>query len=153
MSVRASRARSKLRDEELWAAAAEEVASGLIRTGLWAKALAESSGDEGAAKSRYLQLRFDALKDEAALAEEKRLTTKRNRERALRRVAKVSGRSTYSDELLAALRWLKARNYHVSEKKNGWVIREPLGGRCKRNSDQELIAYAMEWTNFSFNGD
>ena len=147
-SARASRARSKLQEEELWAAAAEEVASGVIRPGLWAQALAESSGDEGAAKSRYLKLRFETMKDEAALAEEQSLTTKRNRERALRKVAKVSGRFAYSggysDELLAALLWLKDRNYHATKREDYWIIREHYGGRHKCADEREVISYAME---------
>ena len=44
-SAKAKLAASKLAEEQLYAQAAEEVASGQIRQGLWAKAIAETGGD------------------------------------------------------------------------------------------------------------
>ena len=64
-STKAKLAASKLAEEQLYAQAAEEVASGQIRQGLWAKALAESDGDETAAKGRYLKLRVEIMRAEA----------------------------------------------------------------------------------------
>ena len=64
-SAKAKLAASKLAEEQLYAQAAEEVASGQIRQGLWAKAIAETGGDEAAAKAHYLKLRVEIMKAEA----------------------------------------------------------------------------------------
>ena len=56
---------SKLAEEQLYSKAAEEVASGQIRQGPWAKALAEADCDESAAKGRYLKLRVEIMRAEA----------------------------------------------------------------------------------------
>ena len=66
-SAKAKLAASKLAEEQLYAQAAEEVASGQIRQGLWVKAIAETGGDEAAAKARYLMLRVEIMQAEAAL--------------------------------------------------------------------------------------
>jgi len=63
-SAKAKLAASKLAEERLYAQAAEEVASGQIRLGLWAKAIAETGGDEAAAKANYLKLRVEIMKAE-----------------------------------------------------------------------------------------
>ena len=68
-STRAKLAASKIAEEQLYAQAAEEVAAGVIRQGLWAKAIAESDGDEAAAKARYIKLRVELLIAEADLTE------------------------------------------------------------------------------------
>ena len=68
-STRAKLAASKIAEEQLYAQAAEEVAAGVIRQGLWAKAIAESDGNEAAAKARYIKLRVELLIAEADLAE------------------------------------------------------------------------------------
>jgi hypothetical protein len=64
-SAKAKLAASKLAEGQLYSQAAEEVASGQIRQGLWAKALAEADGDESAAKGRYLKLRVAIMRAEA----------------------------------------------------------------------------------------
>lgn len=64
-SAKAKLAASKLAEEQLYAHAAEEVASGQIRQGLWAKAIAETGGDEAAAKAHYLKLRVEIMRAEA----------------------------------------------------------------------------------------
>lgn len=63
-SAKAKLAASKLAEEQLYALAAEEVASGQIRQGLWAKAIAETGGDDAAAKARYLKLRVEIMRAE-----------------------------------------------------------------------------------------
>ena len=68
-STKAKLAASKLAEEQLYAQAAEEVASGQIRQGLWAKALAEADGDETAAKGRYLKLRVEIMRAEAEVTD------------------------------------------------------------------------------------
>ena len=64
-STKAKLAASKLVEEQLYEAAANEVASGQIRQGIWAQAIAQSDGNEAAAKARYLKLRVEIMKAEA----------------------------------------------------------------------------------------
>ena len=52
-SAKAKLAASKLAEEQLYAQAAEEVASGQIRQGLWAKAIAETGGDYDSLKAGF----------------------------------------------------------------------------------------------------
>ena len=54
-------------EEAIYQAVAEEIASGVRRDGLWAKAIAETGGSIDAAEARYIQLRAQSLIDEAAL--------------------------------------------------------------------------------------
>ena len=61
-SAKAKLAASKLAEEQLYAQAAEEVASGQIRQGLWAKAIAETGGDEAAATAHHLKLVLKSLR-------------------------------------------------------------------------------------------
>ena len=65
-TIKARFAVSKLASEKLYEMAVEEIASGNIRTGLWAKAVAETGGDEAAANARYLKLRVDTMKAQVA---------------------------------------------------------------------------------------
>lgn len=64
-STKAKLAASKLVEEQLYEAAANEVASGQIRQGIWAQAIAETDGNQAAAKARYLKLRVEIMKAEA----------------------------------------------------------------------------------------
>lgn len=57
------------RDEAIYAAALAEYQSGRIRPGLMAKALAECSGDEPKAKSAYLRLLAEAIRDDAYIVD------------------------------------------------------------------------------------
>lgn len=66
-------------DEELWEIAAEEVAGPSRRAGLWAKAFAESNGDEAQAKVRYLKWRVEQLQHEEAMRQIAADTAKRDR--------------------------------------------------------------------------
>ncbi|MCG7641925.1 hypothetical protein MHM99_10390 [Alteromonas sp. MmMcT2-2] len=58
---------NRLIEERLYGIVAGEIAKGDIRQGLWAKAFSQSSGDEQAAKSKYIELRVDSLRDESTL--------------------------------------------------------------------------------------
>ena len=55
---------SRLEDEVMYKHAIREMNAGLIREGLYAKALANSTGDEGKAKSLYIKYRVQSIKDE-----------------------------------------------------------------------------------------
>lgn len=64
-------------EEGLYGIVAEEIERGEVRTGLWAKALAEERYDKQRAKARYMRLRLRSLREELR-AEQAR---KRNVER------------------------------------------------------------------------
>lgn len=66
-SAKAKLAASKLAEERLYALAHDELESGEVRKGLWAKALAESDGDKARAEGRYLKLRVEVMKSEASV--------------------------------------------------------------------------------------
>ena len=68
-SAKAKLAASKLAEEQLYALVTEEVASGQISQGLRAKAIAETGGDEAAAKALYLKLRVEIMKAEAEVVD------------------------------------------------------------------------------------
>ena len=55
----------KLAEEQLHGFADEEIAANSIRPGVWAKAVAESDGDEAKAKASYIKLRVEAMKAKA----------------------------------------------------------------------------------------
>ena len=54
---------SRLEDELIYKHILEEMDSGVIRDGLYAKALANSNGDEAKAKSLYMKYRLQSVKD------------------------------------------------------------------------------------------
>ena len=66
-SAKAKLAAKKLAEEQLYEFAAEEIAANNIRPGLWAKAIAESDGDDAKAKARYIKLRVETMKAETDL--------------------------------------------------------------------------------------
>jgi NAD(P)-dependent dehydrogenase (short-subunit alcohol dehydrogenase family) len=68
-SAKAKLAAQKLAEEQLYEFAAEEIAANNIRPGLWAKAIAESDGDDAKAKARYIKLRVETMKAEADLGQ------------------------------------------------------------------------------------
>jgi len=49
-------------DQRFYDAVAAEMTAQSIKPGLWARALAESSGDEARSKARYIQLRVDEMR-------------------------------------------------------------------------------------------
>jgi len=54
-----------LEEEKLYELAMDELDSGNVRRGIWAKAVAQSNGNDNQAGSKYLELRVGSLKDEA----------------------------------------------------------------------------------------
>lgn len=60
-------AENRLKDEAIYAHVLAEMESGYRRDGLWAKALADAKFDEKDAKSRYIKLRVQSVKDEITL--------------------------------------------------------------------------------------
>ncbi|MEY8241885.1 MAG: hypothetical protein RPT25_16175 [Cycloclasticus sp.] len=60
-------AANRLIEERLYEEALAEIESGKLRVGLWAKALANSSGDEGKSRGLYLKYRVQSMIDEAEI--------------------------------------------------------------------------------------
>lgn len=80
-------------DEALYAVVAREIASGTLREGLWAKALAESQFDAEIAKAKYINLRVASLKQELADTER----TQRERKRISARLHSAFKRRSYDE--------------------------------------------------------
>ena len=128
-SAKAKLAASKLAEEQLYAQAAEEVASGQIRQGLWAKAIAETDGDDAAAKARYLKLRVEIMKAEAEVTEY-----------AMKQAAKT----VEPTEVDLVTNFLKGEGYKVKTQAGKFRVHEPAGGRTDWKTEEELIQYAKE---------
>ena len=65
---RVGRARDRLLEEEMYQMVNAEMEQGIIRDGLWTKAIAICEGDDKKAKATYITLRVQSLRDEAELA-------------------------------------------------------------------------------------
>jgi len=159
---------ARLNEEALYAQVHTEIEGGDIRQGLWLKALSDSDGNELKAKAKYAKARVKSLKDEAAIAKavlaeqeqvsrekkihEEAYRQKQREENAKERKAKQererkkrssgpNGDERVSD-IDQAKEFLLQRNYKIKSWADGWEIREPLGGRVRVHSDDELVEYA-----------
>lgn len=63
-------AQARILEERLFREAAKEVESNIIREGLWAKALANSEGNQDKSKALYLRYRVQSMYDELDMAVE-----------------------------------------------------------------------------------
>ena len=61
---RLNSAKARLLEEKVYEQVVQELAQGFRRDGLWAKAMAEGNGSEEKAKSIYIKLRVQSIKDE-----------------------------------------------------------------------------------------
>lgn len=80
-------------DEALYAVVAREIASGTLREGLWAMALADAQFDETTAKAKYISLRVASLKQELAHAKQ----IQREQERLSARLHSAFTRKSYDE--------------------------------------------------------
>ena len=64
-----SNAESRLSEEIIYAEVLREIEAGVRRDGLWARAIANANGNDGAARSEYIKLRVQSLKDEIGIYE------------------------------------------------------------------------------------
>lgn len=62
----------RLLEEQVYAKVVEELSQGLKRDGLWAKALADSHGEEQKAKALYIRYRVQSIFDEMVVTEAER---------------------------------------------------------------------------------
>lgn len=83
---------SRLEEEAYYQAALQEIESGGRRSGIWAKALSRSKGNQDAAKALYLRLLVSKLKDEAHIS-------KRMHEQKVRELAAEEDKRRREEEL------------------------------------------------------
>ena len=84
---------------------------------MWAKALADSDGSEEKAKSKYIKLRVQSMKDEEELIQDE----KRKEDEKLfdAFIHEMEERET------TAMTLLTNRGFRVKKKSKGWEVREP----------------------------
>lgn len=68
----------RLIEEQLYEQVVIELSEGNKRQGLWAKAIADSEGNEGKAQSLYIKYRVQSIKDEVVLLEKAKETKEKN---------------------------------------------------------------------------
>ena len=105
------------------------MASGQIRQGLWAKAIAETGGDEAAAKAHYLKLRVEIMKAEAEVTDY-----------AMKQAAKIVGPT----EVGLVIYFLKGEGYKVKAQAGKFRVHEPAGGKTDWKTEEEFTEYAKE---------
>lgn len=66
-SIRKRSAAARIIEEQLYEQVVNELATGQRRNGLWAKAIANSNGQDEKAKALYIQYRVQSLRDEYEL--------------------------------------------------------------------------------------
>jgi hypothetical protein len=111
--------------EQLYEQVALELSNGERREGLWAKALANSAGDDQKATGLYIKYRVQAMNDEAEVMEG--LADAAQAEA----LVQVDGSAKQLEQKRARECEVKliAKGCKLKSKSNGWIVIEPLGGR------------------------
>jgi hypothetical protein len=81
-SIKKRSAAGRIIEEQLYEQVVNELASGQLRNGLWAKAIANSNGQDEMAKALYIQYRAQSLRDEYELLHEESVAKKPSRDTA-----------------------------------------------------------------------
>jgi len=126
---------AKVSEEDMYAAALAEVQSGATRPGLWAKAFADSEGDENKSKALYIKLRVQQERE--SQQQEQKAAEAVAAEPARRKAAE------FTAALTAVIDQLRLKGYEVKRTAAGWSVSEPLGGRVKFDSDKTFLEYAQ----------
>ena len=114
---KAKLAKSRLLEEKLYQEVLRELNENIIRDGLWAKALADSDGSEEKAKSKYIKLRVQSMKDEEELIQdEKRKEDEKLFDAFIHEM---------EERERTATTFLTNRGFRVKKKSKGWEVREP----------------------------
>lgn len=85
-------------EEKIYGKVAVEIRSGEIEQGVWARALAESKGDQKVAESKYIQLRVNKLKEKSIAAHDEKVREENEKQRdedAIANVITVAARNSY----------------------------------------------------------
>ena len=130
---RLNSAKARLLEEKVYEQVVQELAQGFRRDGLWAKAMAEGNGSEEKAKSIYIKLRVQSIKDEMEVNADiiKTEAERSDYEEQERQRKKLSE----FDEVL------RKKGYKLNMRNNKFFIDEPLGGRQFIDTWQELEEY------------
>lgn len=130
---RLNSAKARLLEEKVYEQVVQELAQGFRRDGLWAKAMAEGNGSEERAKSIYIKLRVQSIKDEMEVNADiiKTEAERSDYEEQERQRKKLSE----FDEIL------RKKGYKLNIRNNKFFIDEPLGGRQFLDTWQELEEY------------
>ena len=130
---RLNSAKARLLEEKVYEQVVQELAQGFRRDGLWAKAMAEGNGSEERAKSIYIKLRVQSIKDEMEVNADiiKTEAERSDYEKQERQRKKLSE----FDEIL------RKKGYKLNIRNNKFFIDEPLGGRQFIDTWQELEEY------------
>ena len=131
-------AKSRLFEERIYELVSKEIESGQKRAGLWAKALATSDGSEERAKSKYIKLRVQSMKDELELDMEKQ----RAFEEHIKEQTEQNILSEEEKRIKKLSEDLKKMGCKVKAVYEGWKIYEPLGGVARLYTLSELESYA-----------
>jgi hypothetical protein len=122
--------RNALDEEAIYADAWAELKSGSVRPGLWAKAFAESAGDDNKSQALYIALRVQAERD------------RRRQEQEVANALAAESARQRTEAFFAIVEKLRLKGYEARKVGDGWTVREPLGGRVKLGSDHALLEYA-----------
>ena len=130
---RLNSAKARLLEEKVYEQVVQELAQGFRRDGLWAKAMAEGNGSEERAKSIYIKLRVQSIKEEMEVNADiiKTEAERSDYEEQERQRKKLSE----FDEIL------RKKGYKLNIRNNNFFIDEPLGGRQFIDTWQELEEY------------
>jgi hypothetical protein len=118
-------------EEEVYAEALAELKSASPRPGLWAKAFAESDGNENKSQALYIRLRVQA-----------ELERRRREQAAAQELGSEIARQK-AEAFSALIEQLRLNGYRAERAGDGWRVHEPLGGRAKLASDEALVEYAQ----------
>jgi len=145
----------------------DELEDGFKIRGLWAKALAMSEGNEDKATSLYMQYRVQNIRDiftsmkiayeelsksqiktklkqkvDLNIKSDNDVVKEKNKKEEIE-TKQINQESILNDNLKKkALEKLEKFGYKVNFKSNYWLIKEPLGGKRKIDSIEDLIEYA-----------
>ena len=130
---RLNSAKARLLEEKVYEQVVQELAQGFRRDGLWAKAMAEGNGSEERAKSIYIKLRVQSIKDEMEvnvdiIKTEAERSDYEEQERQRKKLSEFN-------EIL------RKKGYKLNIRNNKFFIDEPLGGRQFIDTWQELEEY------------
>ncbi len=82
-SIKKRTASARIVEEQFYEQVVNEIANGYLRNGLWAKAIANSNGQDEKAKALYIQYRVQSLKDEYELLREENIANDQQCEKSV----------------------------------------------------------------------
>lgn len=148
---------NRANDEILYEYVMNEIEDNYKVKGLWAKAYANSNGDDNKVEPLYMQLRVQAIKDKFTALEiaYDELSRKQLFE-LIKNGLKNSSKNTQIDEeklnikqyndtlkIEEAIKLLNTKGYKIKKYRDYWKVNEPLGGKIKIYNLQELFEYAQ----------